>query len=74
MPTVGGKANKVPKSLLGVTGKRSLVDGIEDGLVPVETEEGTDIDRNPEEDSEGNGPTERLARRGVQDKTNVLKT
>ena len=65
-------ANKVTKSLFGFTGKRGLVNRVEDRLVPVKTKEGADINCYSKEYSKGNGPVEGFARGAVQYQTDVL--
>ena len=37
VPTVGGNAHKVSQRVMGFTGKRSVVDVVENWLIPIET-------------------------------------
>jgi hypothetical protein len=73
MPTMWGETNKIAEGLFGFTGKRSLLNRIEDRLVPVETEERTDINGNAKQNCKRNGPSKGFAGSAVQNKTDVLK-
>jgi hypothetical protein len=71
---MGGYTNKITEGLLGFTGEGSLLNRVEDRLVPVKTEERADINCNTKQDSKGNGPSEGFAGSAIQNKTDVLKT
>jgi hypothetical protein len=70
---VGSNADEIAKSFFGFTGKRCVFNRVEDGLVPVESKEGANVDGHTKEDSEGYGPVKDFARGAVEDQTDVLK-
>jgi hypothetical protein len=74
MSAVWCNADKMTKSFLRLAGKGRLVNSVEDGLVPVKTEEWAHVNGHPKEDSEGNGPVEGFTRSAVQDQADVLET
>jgi len=47
---------------------------IEDRLIPVKPEEGTDINSHAKEDGKGNLPTKGLASSAIEDQADVLET
>jgi hypothetical protein len=74
MTTVWDNTHKIAKSLTRFARKRGVINGIENRLVPMKTEEGTDINRDTEENSKGNSPAKGLTSRAVKDKADILET